>query len=138
MDDLRLRYLKELKLSEEIQFDKIPITVMVKSKLSKARRQYFSFICEEGATYMSEYLEERRKHGKELTYDSPLLQFNDRGMKKNALIGITLVTRDRGRRSVPSARLHAEHRTPPRMSVAKEGLFRRKSASRKSKEGWIA
>jgi len=48
----------------------------VKSKLSKARHQYFSFIGEEGATYIKEYLEERRKQGEELTYESPLLQFD--------------------------------------------------------------
>ena len=93
-DGLRLGDLKELKLSDEIQFDKIPVTVMVKSKLSKARHQYFSFIGEEGATYIKEYLEERRKLGEELSYDSPLLQFDPRGIKKNAFLRTTLVTRD--------------------------------------------
>ena len=93
-DGLRLGDLKELKLSDEIQFDKIPVTVMVKSKLSKARHQYFSFVGEEGATYIKEYLEERRKQGEELTYESPLLQFDVRGVKKNAFLRTTLVTRD--------------------------------------------
>ena len=93
-DGLRLGDLKELKLSDEIQFDRIPATVMVKSKLSKARHQYFSFIGEEGATYIREYLEERRKQGEELTYESPLLQFDVRGVKKNAFLRTTLVTRD--------------------------------------------
>jgi site-specific recombinase XerD len=93
-DGLRLGDLKELKLSDEIQFDKIPVTVMVKSKLSKARHQYFSFIGEEGTTYIREYLEERRKQGEELTYESPLLQFDVRGVKKNAFLRTTLVTRD--------------------------------------------
>ena len=93
-DGLRLGDLKELKLSDEIQFDKIPVTVMVKSKLSKARHQYFSFIGEEGATYIKEYLEERRKQWEELSYDSPLLQFDPRGIKKNAFLRTTLVTRD--------------------------------------------
>ena len=94
-DGLRLGDLKELKLSDEIQFDKIPATVMVKSKLSKARHQYFSFIGEEGVTYIREYLEERRKQGEELTYESPLLQFDVRGVRKNAFLRTTLVTRDR-------------------------------------------
>jgi integrase len=93
-DGLRLGDLKELKLSDEIQFEKIPATVMVKSKLSKARHQYFSFIGEEGTTYIREYLEERRKNGEELTYESPLLQFDVRGVKKNAFLRTTLVTRD--------------------------------------------
>ncbi|OWP55371.1 MAG: integrase [Cuniculiplasma sp. C_DKE] len=93
-DGLRLGDLKELKLSDEIQFDKVPATVMVKSKLSKARHQYFSFIGEEGTTYIREYLEERRKEGEDLTYESPLLQFDVRGTKKNAFLRTTLVTRD--------------------------------------------
>jgi site-specific recombinase XerD len=93
-DGLRLGDLKELKLSDEIRFDRIPATVMVKSKLSKARHQYFSFIGEEGTTYIREYLEERRKQGEELTYESPLLQFDVRGVKKNAFLRTTLVTRD--------------------------------------------
>jgi site-specific recombinase XerD len=93
-DGLRLGDIKELKISDEIQFDRIPATVLVKSKLSKARHQYFSFIGEEGATYIKEYLEERRKQGEELTYESPLLQFDPRGIKKNAFLRTTLVTRD--------------------------------------------
>jgi site-specific recombinase XerD len=93
-DGLRLGDLKDLHLSDEIQFEKVPATVMVKSKLSKARHQYFSFIGEEGATYIKEYLEERRKQGEELTYESPLLQFDVRGVRKNAFLRTTLVTRD--------------------------------------------
>ena len=93
-DGLRLGDLKDLHISDEIQFEKVPAVVMVKSKLSKARHQYFSFIGEEGATYIKEYLEERRKHGEELTYESPLLQFDVRGVKKNAFLRTTLVTRD--------------------------------------------
>ena len=93
-DGLRLGDIKDLRISDEIQFDKTPSMVMVKNKLSKARHQYFSFIGEEGATYIKEYLEERRKQGEELTYDSPLLQFNVRGVKKNNFLRTTLVTRD--------------------------------------------
>ncbi|MGP6220772.1 hypothetical protein [Caldiplasma sukawensis] len=46
-DGLRSGDLKELKLSDEIGFNKIPVTVTVRSKLSKARHQYFSFLGEE-------------------------------------------------------------------------------------------
>ena len=93
-DGLRLGDIKDLRISDEIQFDKTPSMVMVKNKLSKARHQYFSFIGEEGTTYIREYLEERRKQGEELTYDSPLLQFDVRGVKKNNFLRTTLVTRD--------------------------------------------
>ncbi|MEM0133304.1 site-specific integrase [Acidiplasma sp.] len=93
-DGLRLGDIKDLRLSDEIQFDKIPVTIMVKNKLSKARHQYFSFIGEEGTTYIKEYLEERKKQGEELTYESPLLQFDARGVKKNRFLRTALVTRD--------------------------------------------
>ena len=93
-DGLRLRDIKDLRISEEIQFDKTPAMIVVKNKLSKARHQYFSFIGEEGATYIKEYLEERRKQGEELTYESTLLQFDVRGVKKNDFLRTTLVTRD--------------------------------------------
>ncbi|MEM3656652.1 MAG: hypothetical protein QXP58_09090 [Thermoprotei archaeon] len=63
-DGLRLGDIKDLRLSDEIQFDKIPVTIMVKNKLSKARHQYFSFIGEEGTTYIKEYLEERKNKEK--------------------------------------------------------------------------
>ena len=93
-DGLRLGDLKDLRLADEIQFDKIPAMIVVKNKLSKAKHQYFSFIGEEGATYIKEYLEERRKQGEELTYESHLLQFDPRGVKKNSFLRTTLVTRD--------------------------------------------
>lgn len=93
-DGLRIGDIKDLRLSDNIEFDKIPAMIVVRGKLSKARHQYFSFIGEEGATYIKEYLEERMKHGEELTYESPLLQFDVRGVKKNRFLRTTLVTRD--------------------------------------------
>ena len=96
IDGLRLKDIKGLRLIENIEFEKIPVMVSVKSMLSKARHQYFSFLGEEGATYMKEYLEERRRQGEELDYDSPLLQFDNKKAyaRKNALLRTTLITRD--------------------------------------------
>jgi len=93
-DGLKLGDIKDLRISDEIQFEKTPAMIVVKNKLSKARHQYFSFIGEEGSTYIKEYLEERRKLGEELTYESPLLQFDVRGVRKNNFLRTTLVTRD--------------------------------------------
>jgi site-specific recombinase XerD len=96
IDGLRLKDLKGLRLIENIEFEKIPVMVSVKSMLSKARHQYFSFLGEEGATYIKEYLEERRRQGEELDYESPLLQFDNKKAyaRKNALLRTTLITRD--------------------------------------------
>ena len=95
-DGLRLKDLKGLRLGDNIEFDKIPVMVNVKSMLSKARHQYFSFIGEEGATYIKEYLEERKRLGEELDYDSPLLQFDYKKnyKKTNDFLRTILVTRD--------------------------------------------
>ncbi len=95
-DGLRLKDIKGLRLTDNIEFDKIPIMVSVKSMLSKARHQYFSFIGEEGTTYIKEYLDERRRQGEVLEYDSPLLQFDNKKAyaRKNAFLRTTLITRD--------------------------------------------
>ena len=96
IDGLRLKDIKGLRLIENIEFEKIPVMVSVKSMLSKARHQYFSFIGEEGTTYIKEYLDERRRQGEVLEYDSPLLQFDNKKAyaKKNAFLRTTLITRD--------------------------------------------
>jgi len=95
-DGLRLKDIEGLRLSDNIEFDKIPAMITVKSLLSKARHQYFSFLGDEGITYIKEYLEERRRQGELLDYNSPLLQFdNKKGyVRKNDFLRTTLITRD--------------------------------------------
>jgi len=95
-DGLRLKDIEGLRLSDNIEFDKIPAMITVKSLLSKARHQYFSFLGDEGITYIKEYLEERRRQGELLEYNSPLLQFdNKKGyVRKNDFLRTTLITRD--------------------------------------------
>lgn len=93
-DGLRLGDIKELEIRRDVKFSKIPTKVEVKNRLSKARHRYFSFIGEEGVTYIKEYLEERKKQGEKLTEESPLLQFDPRGIRKNKFLRTTLITRD--------------------------------------------
>ena len=59
-----------------------------------SRNQYFTFIPEEGITYLQEYIMERIRDGEDITYDSPLLQLDTRGVKKNKFLRTPLVTRD--------------------------------------------
>lgn len=92
-DGLRLGDLKDLNI-ETLEFEKIPCMVSVKSLLSKARHRYFSFIGEEGAIYIKEYLEERRKRGETLTDESPVLQFEFGKVRHNDFLRTTLITRD--------------------------------------------
>jgi len=95
-DGLRLKDIEGLRLSDNIEFDKIPARITVKSMLNKARHQYFSFLGDEGITYIKEYLEERRRQGELLDYNSPLLQFDNKKkyLRKNDFLRTTLITRD--------------------------------------------
>lgn len=71
---LRIGDLPELIINgENIEFEKIPLRVVVKNNLSKAGHEYFSFIGKEGGDYIKAYLEERIRKGEKLTKDSPLI-----------------------------------------------------------------
>ncbi|MDV3277759.1 MAG: hypothetical protein LYZ69_04740 [Nitrososphaerales archaeon] len=94
-DGIRLGDFKESKITGEgISFGKVPSILSIKNPLNKARHQYFTFVGDEAITYIQEYVEERVKHGEKLTPQSPLLAFDPRGVKKNAFLRTSLVTRD--------------------------------------------
>jgi len=74
-DGLRMRDLPELKIKgSEVSFEKIPTMVVVRSALSKARHQYFTFLAEEACSYLKDYLEERLRDGEQLTPDSAIVK----------------------------------------------------------------
>lgn len=75
-DGIRIRDLPELKVNNEehtVEFTIIPTMITVRSSLSKAEHQYFTFLSEEGCEYLKEYLEWRMKKGEKLTDDSPIV-----------------------------------------------------------------
>jgi hypothetical protein len=74
-DGLRMRDLPELKIKgSEVSFEKIPTMVVVRSALSKARHQYFTFLTEEACSYLKDYVEERLRDGEQLTPDSAIVK----------------------------------------------------------------
>ena len=94
-DGLRLGDFRELVVDNgKIEFTKVPSMLAVRPPMSKGRHQYFTFMPEEAAVYIREYLEERVKSGETLSRNSPLLQLDTRGMRKNSFLRTTLVTRD--------------------------------------------
>ncbi|MGC8992078.1 MAG: site-specific integrase, partial [Thermoplasmata archaeon] len=93
-DGIRLGDIKDLAIKDEIEFINVPAMIIVRNSLSKSRKQYFTFIPEEGITYIHEYLEERIKKGEILNENSPLLQFDVRGIKKNKFMRTLLIARD--------------------------------------------
>ncbi len=48
-----------------VKFLKIPTIVIIRNELSKAGHEYFSFLSEEGCSYLKEYVEERLRKGEE-------------------------------------------------------------------------
>jgi len=75
LDGLRMRDLPELKIKgSEVSFEKTPTMIIVRSALSKARHQYFTFLTEEACSYLKDYLEERLRDGELLTSDSAIVK----------------------------------------------------------------
>ena len=94
-DGIKLRDIIDLKIiGSDVKIEKIPALLTIRKNLSKTRNQYFTFIPEEGITYLQEYLMERIRDGENIEYDSPLLQLDTRGSKKNKFLRTPLVTRD--------------------------------------------
>ena len=75
-DGLMLKDFPELKIQNgKVIFEKIPTMMIVRATLSKTRSKYFTFLGDEGCTYLREYLEERIRNGESLTQDSPLIGY---------------------------------------------------------------
>ena len=73
-DGLRIRDFPELKINDDIvEFNKIPTMVIVRSELSKSRKQFFTFLSEEGCEYLKEYLELRIRRGEKITKESSII-----------------------------------------------------------------
>ncbi len=73
-DGLKISDFPEMKIRGGIvEFTEIPTMVIVRKSLSKIKRQYFTFLCEEGCDYLKEYLEFRLRLGEKLTPQSPII-----------------------------------------------------------------
>ncbi len=74
-DGLRLGDIPELRIAgSKVEFETVPPKVVVRSSLSKARHQYFTFLSEEGCGYVQDYLEERIRKGEPLSKDSSVVR----------------------------------------------------------------
>jgi hypothetical protein len=71
---LKLGDLPGLKVEDKsIEFEQIPLRIVVRPELSKAGHLYFTFLSQEGCNYLKDYLEERLRKGEKLNEDSPLI-----------------------------------------------------------------
>ncbi|MCL4518182.1 MAG: site-specific integrase, partial [Thaumarchaeota archaeon] len=67
---------------KHIVFNQIPAQIVVRSLLSKTRKQYFTFLPEEGCAILKQYLEERIASSEILASDSPVISSDEFGRKK--------------------------------------------------------
>jgi hypothetical protein len=66
--------LPELEIKQDkVIFNKIPAIVVIRSELSKTRNQYFTFLSEEGCSYVRDYLEGRIQSGEKIMTDSSIV-----------------------------------------------------------------
>ncbi|MEM4067877.1 MAG: hypothetical protein QXV17_13565, partial [Candidatus Micrarchaeaceae archaeon] len=83
-DGLRISDFPEMEIKDgKVTFKNIPTIVIIRPELSKSRRQYFTFLGNEGCFYLKAYLEERinqkekDKDGnvrmEEITHNSPII-----------------------------------------------------------------
>ncbi len=98
-DGLRIGDLPEMAISmatsgdggEAISFSKIPTIIVVRSDLSKAGHQYFTFLAEEGCEYIAQYLTQRIRSGERLDASSPLVAPGTTKPRKNLFVRSGLV-----------------------------------------------
>lgn len=74
-DGLRISDLPELIVERnEVKFTRIPTLVKVRDQLSKNRLEYFTFLGEEGCSYLKDYLEWRLRDSEHLTEQSAIIR----------------------------------------------------------------
>lgn len=89
-DGLKIKDLIDFNI-KKMDFENIPAMIIVRPNLSKARNQYFTFLGEEGCTYIKEYLIERSRYEK-LTEESPLIALKRKS--KYSFMRTLLITRE--------------------------------------------
>jgi integrase len=87
-DGLRIGDIPDLKMVEgedgtqkEAIFEEMPARFVVRSSLSKTRREYFNFLCEEACHLIKAYLDERIRKGEILTPSSPVITVSPESRK---------------------------------------------------------
>ena len=78
-DGLRIGDIKDLKIKDnEVVFEKLPAVIVVRPQLSKTRKRYLTLIPPEGAKYITDYLNWRKKRGAVLDENSLVIRADDR------------------------------------------------------------
>lgn len=76
-DGLRLKDIPELHVEGKlVTFQTTPAMIVIRPELSKARNKYFTFLSDEGCSYVRDYLEQRLSNGERLEAGSALVTPN--------------------------------------------------------------
>lgn len=95
-DGLNIGDIPDLKIEKgEITFENMPVQINVRPDLSKIRVGYFTFLGNEGAEYLKEYLRHRLVSGEKLRKDTPIILPVEKQSldKKNRFLMTTLLLR---------------------------------------------
>lgn len=87
-DGIRLGDIPELNLNE-LSFEKVPASIVVRSELSKAKHQYLTFTGPQTCEYVLTYLRLRSRR-EELSEDSPLVAARSRGFLRTSRISAAI------------------------------------------------
>ena len=94
-DGLKISDVPEMRIEgNKVEFDKTPTMISVRYTLSKAKNSYFTFLSNEGMTYLREYMETRISDGDILTPETPLFKLDPQGRITHSFIRTQLATRD--------------------------------------------
>jgi hypothetical protein len=75
-DGLKISDIKDLQIQNgDVCFTRVPTKVVVRSALSKAGHQYFTFLPETGCKYLQGYLRERIANGELIRPEAPVITF---------------------------------------------------------------
>ena len=73
-DGLKVKDFPEMVMKRNgIEFNDTPTMVIIRKNLSKTKKQYFSFLSDEGCDYLKQYLELRMRKDEKLTPESPIM-----------------------------------------------------------------
>ncbi len=74
LDGLRIKDLPEIEIKDgKVSFARMPTLVAVRDELSKSRRRYFTFMCEEGCEIIRQHLERRIADGEKIAPETGIV-----------------------------------------------------------------
>jgi integrase len=101
-DGIKIRDFPELQIlsgengkQKEVMFAKIPTIILVREELSKSRKKYMTFLCEEGCELLKQYMDQRIRQGEFLTSESGVIVTTKEQASRIRVAAETIARQDR-------------------------------------------